>query len=67
MEARQAVTATYEDIHTLVGVVRSIREEGCEDVTVIGPIMETELEEALGKPASPVRRYALLGGITGLV
>jgi len=67
METRQAVSATYDDIHTLVGAVRSLREEGCEDVTVIGPIMETELEEALGKPASPVRRYALLGGITGLV
>jgi hypothetical protein len=67
MEARQAMVATYEDIHSLVGAVRSIREEGCEDVTVVGPIMETELEEALGKPASPVRRYALLGGITGLV
>lgn len=67
MEARQAVTATYDDVHTLVGAVRSLHEEGCEDVTIIGPIMETELEEALGKPASPVRRYALLGGITGLV
>lgn len=67
MEARQAVTATYDDIHTLIGAVRTLREVGCEDMAVIGPIMETELEEALGKPASPVRRYALLGGITGLV
>jgi hypothetical protein len=34
---------------------------------VFGPIMETELEEALEKPASPVRRYALIGGITGAI
>ncbi len=62
-----AVTATYGDIHALVGAVRSVRQEGCEDLQVSGPIMEHELEEALGKPPSPVRRYALIGGLTGCI
>ncbi len=61
------VTATFEDIHAVVGVVRSVREEGCDDVQVSGPIMEPELEEALAKPPSPVRRYALIGGLTGCI
>ena len=67
MAAREAVTATYDDIHAVVGAIRSIREEGFQEVTVFGPIMENELEEALGKPPSPVRRYALIGGLTGCI
>ncbi len=67
MAARYAVTATFDDIHSLVGAVRSVRQEGCDDLQVSGPIMEHELEEALGKPASPVRRYALIGGLTGCI
>jgi hypothetical protein len=62
-----AVTATYDDIHTVVGVVRSVREEDCKEIQVFGPIMEQELEDAIGKPPSPVRRYALIGGLTGCI
>lgn len=61
------VMATYDDIHTVVGAVRSVREEGCREIQVFGPIMENDLEEALGKPPSPVRRYALIGGIAGCI
>ena len=67
MAARGVVTATFDDIHTVVGAVRSIRQEGCQDLTVFGPIMEHELEEAIGKPPSPVRRYALIGGLVGCI
>jgi len=67
MAARQVVSATYDDIHAVVGAVRSLREEGFRDLTVRGPIMETELEDAIGKPPSPVRRYALIGGLTGCI
>jgi hypothetical protein len=67
MAARETVTAIYDDIHAVVGAVRSLRDEGCEDVSVFGPIMEVELEDAIGKPASPVRRYALIGGLTGCI
>ncbi len=67
MSSLTKVTATFEDAHAVVGAVRSVREEGCKEVQVFGPIMETELEEAIGKPESPVRRYALIGGITGAI
>ena len=67
MSALTAVTAVFDDIHAVVGAVRSIREEDCKEVQVFGPIMETELEEAIGKPPSPVRRYALIGGLAGCI
>ncbi|MGD2154736.1 MAG: DUF3341 domain-containing protein [Gemmatimonadales bacterium] len=67
MAARETVTAIYDDIHAVIGAVRSLRDEGCEDISVFGPIMETELEDAIGKPASPVRRYALIGGLAGCI
>lgn len=67
MAAQVVVSARYDDIHAVLGAVRSLREDGHAEVTVFGPIMETELEEALEKPASPVRRYALIGGIIGCI
>jgi hypothetical protein len=67
MAGLATVTATYGDIHTVVSAVRSIREEGCKEIQVFGPIMEQELEDAIGKPPSPVRRYAFIGGLTGCI
>ncbi|MDP2577956.1 MAG: DUF3341 domain-containing protein [Gemmatimonadota bacterium] len=65
MAAHAAVSARFDDVHTVLGAVRSLREQGHEDVTLYGPVMEPELEDALAKPRSPVRRYALIGGIMG--
>jgi molybdopterin-containing oxidoreductase family membrane subunit len=67
MAARTTITATFADIHSVVGATRSVRQEGCENIIVFGPIMEHELEDAIGKPPSPVRRYALIGGLTGCI
>ena len=67
MRAFTAVMATFEDIHAVIGLVRSLREEGCEEIQIFGPIMEQDLEDALAKPPSPVRRYAIIGAITGCI
>ncbi|MGD8867680.1 MAG: DUF3341 domain-containing protein [Gemmatimonadales bacterium] len=67
MAGSATVTATYEDIHAVVGAVDSARQEGIRDIEIFGPIMEQELEDAIGKPPSPVRRYALIGGLTGCI
>ncbi len=67
MGAHAVVTARFDDLHSVVGAVRSLCQDGHEDVRVFGPVMEPELEDALDKPASPVRRYALIGGITGCI
>ena len=60
-----AVTGSFDDIHEVVAAVRALRDAGYGRLTVYGPIMEHDLEEAIGKPPSPVRRYALIGGILG--
>ena len=65
MAVQAAINATFADIHDVVGAVRSLTREGYRNVTFYGPVMESELEDALDKPPSPVRRYALLGGILG--
>jgi hypothetical protein len=65
MSSLATVRATFEDVHAVIGAVRAAREAGAREIQVFGPVMETELEEALGKPASPVRRYTLIGGIVG--
>lgn len=65
MAARTAVSARFGDMHDVVGAVRSLREQGLE-VEYYGPVMEQELEDALDTPPSPVRRYALIGGMLGL-
>lgn len=67
MAGLATVTATYEDIHTVVHAVESLREDGFAEIQIFGPIMEAELEDAIGKPPSPVRRYALIGGLTGCI
>jgi hypothetical protein len=67
MAGLATVTATYEDIHTVVHAVESLRGGGLAEIQVFGPIMESELEDAIGKPPSPVRRYALIGGLTGCI
>lgn len=67
MATRSVVTATFEDIHAVVKAVRSVRDGGFKAIDVFGPIMEAELEEAIGKPPSPVRRYTLIGGLIGCI
>jgi hypothetical protein len=42
-----------------------LRAEGHSDLDVYSPFPTQELEEALGIVSSPVRRWVLIGGITG--
>ena len=45
--------------------IESLRAAGHEDMDVFSTIPAPGLEEALGITSSPVRRWALIGGITG--
>ncbi|MFQ5889471.1 MAG: DUF3341 domain-containing protein [Gemmatimonadota bacterium] len=45
--------------------IERLRDGGHADLEVFSPIPAEELEEALGIYSSPVRRWALIGGITG--
>jgi len=45
--------------------IEGLRAAGFDDMDVFSPIPAPGLEEALGITSSPVRRWALIGGITG--
>lgn len=59
------VVAQYGSLGAATRAVERLRAEGFEDLEVFSPIPAPELEEAMGIHGSPVRRWALIGGITG--
>lgn len=61
------VLAHYDTLGGTKRAVESLRDQGFDDLEIFSPIPAPELEEAAGIGMSPVRRWALTGGITGLV
>jgi hypothetical protein len=59
------ILAEYETVGAAIAGIRRLREAGHENIDAFSPIPYTELEEAMGIVSSPVRRWALIGGITG--
>lgn len=47
--------------------IEALREAGFEQLEVFSPVPAPELEEAMGIRSSPVRRWSLVGGITGCI
>lgn len=45
--------------------IEALREAGFDDLEVYSPVPAPELEEAMGIETSPVKRWALLGGVIG--
>jgi hypothetical protein len=45
--------------------IRKLKEMGHQDFTVYTPVPNHEILEAVGHPASPVRMWTLIGGLTG--
>jgi hypothetical protein len=61
------ILAQYDSLGATRQAIERLRSEGHEQLDVFTPVMSPELEEALGIESSPVRRWALIGGITGFV
>lgn len=59
------ILAEYDRVGAAIAAIRRLREAGHENLDVFSPIPYPELEEAMGIVSSPVRRWALIGGITG--
>jgi len=59
------ILAEYDRVGAAIDGIRQLREAGHENLDVFSPIPYPELEEAMGIVSSPVRRWALIGGITG--
>jgi len=65
--SRTGYVAHYDTQSGTRAAVEALREEGFEDLEVYSPVPAPELEEALGIESSPVRRWALLGGMIGFL
>ncbi|MGD8495698.1 MAG: DUF3341 domain-containing protein [Gemmatimonadales bacterium] len=61
------ILAQYDRVGATIDGIRRLREAGHEDFEVFSPIPYAELEEAMGIVTSPIRRWALIGGISGFV
>jgi hypothetical protein len=59
------ILAQYDSVGKAIAGIKQLRAAGHDDLDVFSPIPYEELEEAMGIVSSPVRRWALIGAITG--
>lgn len=62
----QGVVASFKELDSTVHAVEELRKARIGDVTVYTPTPRHEIEEAVGAPNSPVRRFTLVGGLLGV-
>lgn len=65
MAGRVQLTGVFDDPHGVLHALDALKMRGVTAPTVYSPIPEPEFVEATGGDRSVVRRWALLGGITG--
>ena len=65
MSAQSALLASFDHLDGAVDAVKALRKLGFRKITAYSPLPEHHLEEALGYDQSPVRVFALVGGLTG--
>ena len=61
----EGVIAEYGSMDSTRDAIKALRDAGFKKLEVYSPIPAPELEEAMGIFHSPVRLWALIGGITG--
>jgi Protein of unknown function (DUF3341) len=62
----QGVIGAFRELDAAVHAVEELRKQRVGDITVYTPTPRHELEDALGHPPSPVRRFTLIGGLLGV-
>lgn len=61
------ILAHYDTLGATSAAIERLRAAGHSDFDVFAPFPAPDLETAMGIESSPVRRWALIGGITGFV
>lgn len=64
---KQGVMGIFRDAESLLNAVRSLKERKVEIDTVFSPFFSHEIQEALKPGPSPIRYFALAGGILGIL
>lgn len=65
-EVRQSAIGFFPDVTSLLEALKTMRALSAGEIRTISPVPLHDVEEALGSPPSPVRRFTLAGGLTGL-
>ena len=65
MDSRFAFLASFSYLDSAVKAIERLRKEGLREITAYMPYPEHEIEDALGYGQSPVRVWALVGGLCG--
>jgi hypothetical protein len=59
------VLASYRELDSTVHAIEELKRQNFRDIDVYSPVPRHELEHAVHPPASPVRRFTLIGGLLG--
>jgi molybdopterin-containing oxidoreductase family membrane subunit len=62
-----SVVGFYAEFPPLVAATRAAKAQNCGEIRTISPIPLPEIDEILGTKRSPVRRFALAGGLLGCI
>ena len=62
----QGIIGAFQHLDSAVHAVEELKKSRLGDVTVYTPTPRHELEDALGSPMSPVRKFTLVAGILGV-
>jgi ActD protein len=62
----RGVLGAFRELDSAVSAIEALKKDRLGDIRVFTPTPRHELEHAIDAPASPVRRYTLIGGLAGL-
>ncbi|HLA91446.1 MAG TPA: DUF3341 domain-containing protein [Gemmatimonadaceae bacterium] len=66
-EMMQGMLGAFREIDAAVAAIEDLKERKVGAITVFTPAPRHEFEHALKPPRSPVRRYTLIGALSGAV
>lgn len=64
-KAVAGVLAQFDHVDGACDAIRDLKTAGHHDLTVYSAAPNHELEDAIGRPVSPVRLFTLIGGLIG--
>ncbi len=61
------VVGHFDQLDRFLAAIRELRASGLDNLRVASPVPHHEIDKALGRLESPVRVFALVGGIVGAI
>jgi Protein of unknown function (DUF3341) len=61
----RGVLGRFRELDATIDAIEDVKRQRVDDIQVFTPILNHEIEDAIGGPESPVRRWTLIGGFFG--